>query len=337
MKKVFLINFDVGSGIEYTGNMFLSILEEKHIVYNYKHQNPSFIVLEELIKQRPDIIVVNEFYSRIVEGLYSYKLMRAEVKIVQIFHDWKRLNNIFIDGAVVSDQQVIERYYISCVDRVFYLNFKPIDASWNDGVKFINPVGAYFPVSNADYKVITPWSSRSGACYIGNILPLRISQEFLFELKKYPEIVIDCYGKTFENEYAEYYDEFNALSNINYCGMLAQDKVCETLNKYKYFIISHENKPEVFLIILLQAILCGTIPLVCNNRSFHKDHYRWIDWADSFYFGYNAPNEMLDALMYFVTESIDLSFVSEDISKRACEKYSFSGLKEMVLSALEGI
>jgi hypothetical protein len=336
MTKVFFINYDVGSGIEYAGNMFYEILKERYDVYHYKSQNPSFIMLEEIVKQKPDIIVSNEFFSRGIEAIYSYKIMNPRVKIVQIFHDWQTLNSIYLEEKK-DDKDLLKSYYLSNTNCVIYLNFKPKEQHWDARVKRLNPISAYFPVHSDDYKIITPWNERKGVCYIGNILPLRLSYEFLRELKKYPTLYIDCYGKSFEKDHINYYRLFNKLENINYLGMIQQEKVCEVLNRYKYFVLAHDVSSEIFLVILLQAILCGTIPIVSNDRSSNSFNYKWIDWADSFYFGYNNPKDMLQNLSRFIETDIDFSDISNDISRRSAEKFSFSKLKNIIFSSLEDL
>ena len=83
MKKLFLVNLDVGSGIEYAGNMFLKILQKKYEVFNYKHQNPYFIVLKDIMSKNN----IEEYKSKLIKeinnftlGEYSNKHLKEVIK-----------------------------------------------------------------------------------------------------------------------------------------------------------------------------------------------------------------------------------------------------------------
>lgn len=332
MKKCFYINFNVGSGIEYTGNTFLETIKKKYDVYEYKLQNPSCVIIEELVKASPDVIIINEMFLRAIEAAYFYKRVKPETRVVQICHDWKNIFDIFNEKRL-NDSNVLQQYYLNKIDRIVLLNFKPNELKWPTLFNTSMLVQAYFPIDET-FRIKTPWSQRKNFCFIGNISNLRLTKEFLEQLKDFPEIEIDIYGKKVDLKDKEYYSLFDGLKNINYLGELEQKDVSNTLNKYKYFIMAHSSESEVFFITLLQAIFCGTIPLISNDRLGKNINYKWIDWANGFYFGCNKEKELLKNIAEIVKNNPDSSELSKDIYERASKKFSMKQLKSILISAI---
>jgi len=338
MKKVFFIGFDVGSGIEYTGKMFLKMLQEDYDVYEYNMQNPAFLIIEDIIKYEPDIIVLNEHFTRTSEAAYFYRTMNKRVKIIQILHGWSTINNIYDNEPPENDSMCLLHYHYNNADAIFLLNSKPSSIPWH--ANFRNEsrlIQGYFPVDENEYKIYTPWNERNDFCVVSNIFPLRLTTKFLNEVKKCPDIKIDCYGKKIEGDYEGYYKLFDSIENFNYKGLAKQKDISGILNKYKYLVLAHDDGGEVFYIALLQAILCGTIPLIANNRLSPKKHYKWIDWADGLYFGCNTEKELVKNMKNLFDKKPDLTLISNFIQKTAINKFSFNELKKKFLSVVRSL
>lgn len=338
MKKIFFIGFNVGSGIEYTGKMFLKMLQEDYDVYEYDMQNPAFLIIEDIIKYKPDIIILNENFTRAIEAAYFYRTMNKRVKIIQILHGWSSINGVYDDDPPQNDSICISHYHYNNADAIFLLNFKPSDIDWHENFSNKNSlIQGYFPVDENEYKITTPWNERNDFCVVSNIFPLRLTTEFLNEVKNYPDIKIDCYGKKLEGEYKEYYKLFDSIENFNYKGLAEQKDISKILNKYKYLILAHADGSEIFYIALLQASCCGTIPLISNNRLSPKKHYKWIDWAEGLYFGCNTEKELVKNMKNILDTKPDLTSISNIIRKTAVNKFSFNELRKKFLNVVRSL
>jgi len=103
MKKIFYLNPSVGSGIEYAGNIFANWLQDSQKEYdliNYKYQNPSYLVFQDIINERPDIIILNEYHIQNVRAVLHYKMLNKNVKVLYIIHVWKYLFDILENSFV---------------------------------------------------------------------------------------------------------------------------------------------------------------------------------------------------------------------------------------------
>ena len=332
MKRLLYLNFKVGSGIEYVGNLFYNILKDKFTVHNYQLQNPSCIIIDEIVKFEPEIIILNEVYRRSMEAAYFYKRMKPQTKVIQICHDWCKIFEAYENNRMENDIKVLHQHFFNKIDTIFLLNFKKNHLKWPSKFEAKNIVQGYFP-SEEKYKITKPWDERKDICYIGSIEPLRLSEKFLQNLKMYPEIKIDCYGRKVETINEKYYNLFDSVDNISYKEILEQDQVADKLNEYKYFILAHEDAGEVFFLILLQAIMCGTIPLISYNSIINNRlDSNWLDWANGFYFGCENEIDLLENTRKILKEKPDLKETSIQISENIRKKFSIDKLRKLFLS-----
>lgn len=327
MKKVLMVNLDVGSGIEYCGNIFTGWLREREdvILEVIKDQNPSTIIVDQIIKILPDIIVLNEQFDRVFQAVYYYKKFNPRTKVLLLNHSWKNIMVKCEDARNDIDSikwQFNRTFFDETCDIIINLNCKPKSVEWPLYVKN-KMIDSYFPVDQS-FMNSMEWSSRKKMFLIfGSIGPLRISEEFISSIDG-TNLHIDCYGRMDGKE--EYMSKFNKCKELVYKGIVPQEKVSDVLNQYKYFIMPH-NGTEIFNISLLQAILCGTIPVVCNDRNSKNFDYTWIDWADGLYFGCYRTSDLVHNLLKLSAEKPDLSEVSNHISKLASEKFSYKKVK----------
>jgi len=338
MKKIFYINPAVGSGIEYAGNIFsnwLKALPGKYDLINYKYQNPSYLVFKDIIKAMPDIIVLNEYYIQNVRAVLHYKMLNENVKVLYILHVWKYLIDIMETSITgrngnnsMGKMMDHNHFVLNSVDDILILNYKP-----DNTLPYIHNVrikNGYMPTDPDVYKITCEWKERPNNFLIaGNIIPLKLSEEFIRKISK-TNIEVDCYGKydlDSPEEFGatdEYYKLLLKCKNIKLYGLYPQERMASLLNEYKYIIMPHDGY-ETFNFTLLQAIYCGTIPLVINDRKTEKYDYTWIDWADEMYIGTNTVDSMIQIIEKNC--ATDMTSFSKKISSDAFKKFNYINLK----------
>jgi len=342
MKKLFYYHFDVGSAIEFSGDIFGQWIKEsgeEYEIYTHKDQSQGYETFPLLQEQKPDVIILNENYAKAVEPIMYYKLINPDVKVVFIAHVWRDLEyaysfrSDFRKPSNILDWIKFHKFIEDTADEIFCLNYKP-DGKFHPNIQDKTHNHSY-PTDPEFFGNFIPWNNRAGNFLIaGNLLEHKIHPEFLDALRG-SDIKIDVYGYS---EYddpkkKEYVEKILAHPNFNYCGLYPQDKMPELFNLYKYFILPH-NGYEPFNWTLLQAISCGTIPLVSNDRKTNQFDKTWIDWAEDLYFGCNTPNGLAANLEVLSSQPRDMSDISLNISAKAQSRFNYSEMKEAFLKAL---
>ena len=343
--KVLFVNLHIGSGVEVAGDTYREWIYEainESITYIEYNKSFDFIKVEEfskfLIKENPDIIIVNESFEVIMLPIYFHKLYK-NIKIIHILYLWTYL----YDYNISHIPTIMHNSYYELCDKIFITNYLPLNKSLPSN---FNPKKFYNtsqPVNPDKYNIVKKWKNRDKMfCYIGNIIPQKLSLEFIKEIKK-TSIKIDCYGKIppldgkWSNylEYnEEYIDNFNSCENLNYMGVLKFEDVEKIFNEYKYFILPTSGQ-EPFNQCLLQAIYCGTIPLVVNDRTTKKFDYTWIDWAKGLYLNWNKVNEFIENLINIVDKNPDYSNMSENIRNEAIKKFNYAEYKSEFIRTIK--
>jgi len=179
------------------------------------------------------------------------------------------------------------------------------------------------PVSKKDYKIITPWKDRKKLFgHFGGVSENRLSQKFVDGIK-HTDIHIDYYGEDKENR-------LNQIPNLIPHPRIKQEDMPVKLNEYKFFVLPH-NGSEVFFITLLQSIMCGTIPLVVNDKNTKNFDPRWIDWADKLYFGNDDVETFIQNLERLSQDTNDFAEISNSISYRAHLKFDEDIIKKEII------
>ncbi len=335
MDKLYYFNPNVGSGVEETGNVFENWLTKLNFKLTVS-KNQSYAVnhFEDLIKNNPDIIVINDAFPNILKAVYYYRLTKPNTKILLLMHTWQILydkNRL----KEISEENYTFNKFMEVVDKILILNYKSfgsLPTNLNGRV-----VNGYHPINSLVYRPKVSWKNRKKLfCYVGNILPHKMSLEFIKQIQD-TDLVVDCYGKldNVNINLIEYTREFELCSeNLKYQCVLNQEKVSDYLCQYKYFILPHDGF-EPFNMVLLQAILCGTIPLVVNDRKTKLFDYRWIDWAKNLYFGCNTVPELLGNMKNIVIEQPNWEEVSMKMVKRGREKFNHTSLSETFKGILD--
>ena len=291
------INHDVGSGIEYIGNIFLNWTKELYLTSVISNQNPPILIYKELIEQNPNIIILNEYYERTLEAISFYKSSFPKTKIIFINHSSKLVDN------KKNDRNIAIRELYNKIDVKIGLNSK----GGKDVIDF-----EYMPVNPEIYKIKTSWKDRKKDFIIlGNINNQKISSKFI----KKNKVKMDCYGINNGD-----YEVFNNDKNLKYISKLEQEKVPEVLNEYKYAIFPFGGK-EIFSISILQSILCGTIPIVLNDSGNN-----WTKWTDGFVYLSDNVNTFCNNIEKLSKNTEILNF--ENVRISAVEKFNYLNLKE---------
>ena len=338
MKKVLLLNFDVGSGVEYFGNVISKILQGRPDIdlVEIKRQDHWAFITNDIIEINPDVIILNDLFERYVVCSYMYKLFKPETKVICFSHTWKNLfisKNFNTLNHYEKDFLVLKQHLFKFCDKIFILNCMPQAAIEKNVYK--NVINTYFPVDDDLYKIKVNWYDRKkNFLYLGSIIPSKFSELFI-DLISETNLSIDCYGflhtniPEYEEKNREYITKFTSCKNLKYKGIIPQEDIPDLLNEYKFLVLPH-NGEEIFNISLLQAIKCGTIPLVSNDRTTNKFDFGWIDWAQGLYYGCNKEEELISNLKEHQFNGIEKGDeISKLISERASEKFSYSRFKEI--------
>jgi glycosyltransferase involved in cell wall biosynthesis len=326
--KIFFINQDVGSALEYSGNIFLSWMQELENceILNYKHQNPSPIIYNEIEKFNPDILILNEYFKRVIEATYFWKKHKPSTKIFFINYVSSTMIEKFNDP---NEQIFFQDYFLNIADYIFTLN--ELEPGQIFPKKLQDKLETWFCPTNPEvFKITVPWGQRrKNFLYLGNILPHKMELEFI-DLFAKTDMLLDCYGRIFEGN--EINENIQNASNIILHGIVPQLDVPEIFNEYKYFVLPHANIPEPFNWTLLQAMFCGTIPLVKNDPSYNNN---WLSWADGLYFGSKKSDKLIENMKEMLNYGKDLTPISNAISQTAQERFNYRKMKERFQEILQ--
>jgi len=320
--KIFFYNLNVGSGIEKIGNIILGMLDGYNVT-EYKMQNPPCILIDELAKVRPDVIIMNEFYPRLIHATYFYKSLFPETKIILVNHTLTMLRALPLDidkerhfENVSKDGEVLINYAVrNKIDHIINLNWYPYDVGLPDWLeRKIKHI--LFPVKSSEFNIGIPFNQRrKDFLYFGNVLPHKLSLEFLDEFSK-TDMTLDIYGKVFDKPELEEYNRIIEKSqNINYLGFCPNDKVHEVMNSYRFFISARDGH-EPFMTVMAEAIMSGMIPLIANDRT--KRGAEWIDHYVGCYLEYQSLSELLEMMKYYLKKKGDNEFIIT-LTERASE------------------
>jgi len=329
-KKVFVANPNVGSAIEYMGNILCDWLSDLDVsVYDYKHQTRFTHTLKHLHEFEPDLIILNEYYFRLAAAALGYQRL-FDTPLVHVDHVWKRLNKTTRDCSEGLQEYEIYNELRQYSHHVFCLNYKPEGVSWHKDIRG-RVSNRYYATDPNLFSVSKPWSERDKMfCYIGNMIPHKLSSDFLAKVTD-TDLVVDCYGSLKEEgQYNLTFDRAVEHGNINYYGLVPQLEVPAVMNEYKYLVLPH-NGYEPFNWVVKQCLHCGTIPLITNNRS--STHYdpTWIDWAQGMYMGCEYTSEFLENLEQLDDERPDHSGMSEHLSQEVRRRFPYQEFKDEFL------
>jgi len=353
--KVYIYNLTTGSGVETTGNRIFSMFDEYEEsnpgrVVKYTKQNPPFILLKDIVEEKPDVVIMNELHTRVMLAVQAYKTTHPDVVVILLNHCHPYLT----DYPIPSDSKMFEwtdedgskainGFLMDGIDWIINLNHRPESEVIHQGLA--NKVRErYFPIDDR-FTITKPWGQRSkDFFFFGAIYPIKLSGEFIEKIANRSDIEIDIYGrwrKDPENEDMLDYDEYRKTiensPNIHYLGRIPDEVLIETLNQYRFFVLPHDG-PEPFCLCLAEAIRCGCIPLVVNQRG--QLWSGWIDWALDCILEYNTVDRMIEKMYYYLSKKNDGSFVNElesrsgEISARMTNKTNYDEFKKLLFELI---
>ena len=350
--RIFLFNFNVGSGIENLGNTFCKMLREYEQeggnidIMEYKLQNPPCILIDALVKYKPDIIILNETYTRTIKAVYYYKKCFPNTKAILINHTLSHLRNLPIKdekaNELLSHDEIVTTNYfmINMVDKIINLNCYP-DRNRHNYPDWLRKktVDILFPIDYRIFKKTKPFENRKiDFFYFGNVSNHRLSKEFLklFDDLEH-DMVLHVYGKLAGDE------DYNRLiltsDKIIYHGYVKQENLVDTLNDCR-FLINARAYGEPFFMSMGEAIMCGCIPMVVNDRK--KKWSNWIDHYNGCYLEYQSNESLLSAMRKFNERRNDtelLKLLDKTSSENAEEmkgRTDYERFKNLLISIVEG-
>ena len=347
--RIYFFNLNVGSGIERAGNTFLGMLDEyrkRHPenVIEYKLQNPPAILIQDLIKYNPDVIIMNEYFPRLIEVCYYYKIFRKNTKIILLNHCYDTLLDFSSSGPEERnspDRKIVINYAFSgdTIDYIINLNYHPENKPYPPNIRQ-KTIDMYHTLSDDIWKCKVPFSKRKkDFLYVGNLLPHKFSREFVDKFSK-TNMKIDIYGKMFEKEeLADYNQKILKSKNFNYLGYCPPEKIVDVYNKYRFLVVPHHGY-EPFMFVLLEALKTGTIPLVVIDTRKSDREGEWITWANGLYFKHNTVNELLAKMRWYLDNKNKTNVMeglgkeSDSISKEINKRTNYEKLKERFLKII---
>lgn len=334
-KKVLYLNYDVSGGVEYSGGVIGEWINELGlIVYEIKNQDSPTRIFRHFETYRPDMVVINELFDRSTIPTFYYRMLFPNTRVVVIAHSWKEINHIFdnIDYKRIHDLELLR-----LADCIICLNYN-IKHQWNRWVP-IRIMNKHMPCNPNIFYPKVQWEDREKLfCYAGQIHPLKFSEKFIDLLSGSTAVKIDCYGNMWDiPEMRDYNKKFTTTRSISYKGNVAQERVAEILNQYKFYVMPHTGY-ELFNFTLMQAIFCGTIPLVSLDRISNTFDHSWIDWTKGLANVCNTEVELFNNLRE-IQKAGNAEFAKESkiIVERANERFSYSEFKKQFQEMLLGL
>jgi glycosyltransferase involved in cell wall biosynthesis len=315
-------NPNVGSGIEYVGDVFKSWIDELSIPYiEVKDQDhPLHLTKNHFSKIKPDVIIINEEFDSICNAASYYKLLNPDTKIVYIHHSWQSIIHLYQNQKYENRHK---RSLLELSDHIICVNYPPENTQFPEHLKH-KIYKAFMPVDTNEYYPKTPYVERiKSFVYIGNIIKHKMSETFVKEINKSDcDVNIDCYGRIIGD--GEYKNLFLSCENITYKGYADQKDIPDILNRYQFYVLAHDGH-EPFNISLLQSILCGTIPLIMESKS-----KEWLHWAKRLYLMDDDLHNFIKFLVTMATQKYvsEMSIISNNIVDIAQSRFNYTKFKE---------
>lgn len=345
--KIYFYNLNVGSGIERAGNTFLGMLDKYHKrhsgrVLEYKDQNPSAILVQDLIRYNPDVIVMNDYFSRLIEACYYYKLFKKNTKVILLNHCYDTL--LHSPEAENRDQEVAVNYAFRgrTIDHIINLNYHPENKPYPSHIRE-KTIDMCHTLRDDIWKCKVSFLKRKkDFLYAGNLLPHKFSQEFIDKFSK-TNMKIDIYGRIWDEldgkDMKDYNQKILKSKNFNYLGYCSPEKIIDIYNEYRFLVVPHDGR-EPFMFVLLEALKTGTIPLVVNDTRKSDSMGDWIAWADGLYWKHNSVDELLASMGWYLHNKNKtnvmkrLSKESELISQKINKRTNYEQFKKRFLEII---
>lgn len=326
MTGIWFCNLNVGSGIEATGDRIISMLDDyKGEVHVYKHQNPPYLIYNNILEKKPDIIILNEYYPRTMEPVAYYKATYPDTLVILLNHDWRRVDHVPFDTDTPKEEHGLSSHdqvshlnhaWNNLIDVFINLNHVPDDVDYPSWAKY-KTINKLHPIPD-EFTITKRWKDRTKHfMHFGVIWPHRLPMSFMESLKG-TKMHLDVYGTLREEKTEETKDYNRSLIEhpcVDYKGYIPDEELIDTLNQYRFWLLPCEGT-ELFCLCMAEAIRCGVIPLV--SSPVHNYKSKWADWADGHYFRYANNEEILNRMKYYFERKDDPKFI-EDLERFSVE------------------
>lgn len=289
MKTVFLF-YNSGSG-GFVANLMIknAIMnlwpdnEYKEIYEKYSNKEYYIPFLE---KEKPDIIILQDFYIGLIEAAIEYKSKSKNKCKVLLFSFTPYEKNDYEDS--------IDQFFVPYRENEFL--------SLPKNCSYYNP-----PLEISNFKIIKNYNNRKkNICTFARLNGEKTNTNIL-EFFKNEMIHYDYYAvKQLEYNNEQYH--LKMLFDNKFCNLYEQVSRIElplVLNNYKFHILCSR---ECFSIITLEAMACGTIPILISNKENFDYELSWIpknfgykftstsDFKNNFYDVINDKNNYYKSL-----------------------------------------
>jgi len=350
--KIFYISLTVGSGVQNTGDRIGTMFDKyskdnpgKFLVYS--HQNSSSTLADELIKFKPDVIMLNEHYYRCFVAILFHKKYNPDTVIIYFNHCYPRL----VEFPTKARQEEGVEYgtltdaFLQSCDLIYNLNHHPSDEPYVYHLrKKIKDM--YFPIPREQWYITTPWSKRKRLfMFWGGVFPIKFSEKFVNAIA-HTDLEVDVYGKIYEEndrykEYKPYWEKVRKTNQLKVMGRIEDDNLLEVVNSYKFFICPHYGT-EPFMLTLGESCMAGTIPLMHNDVGGGRAGQNWRAWADGLYIDHDSIDSLINRmkLVRNVHNDPDYAAILEkysyDISEAMSSRLNYDRFKRDLFTFIFG-
>jgi hypothetical protein len=331
--KIFFIALTVGSGVQNTGERITKMFDKyskdnpgKFMVYLY--QNSSTTMTDELIKFKPDIIMLNEHYYRCFIAMLFYKKYNPDTILIYFNHCYPRLIEFPTKPSAEEgiEYGVHTDVFLQSCDLIYNLNHHPSDEPYAYPFRK-KTIDIYFPIPREEWHITTPWSKRKRLfMFWGGVFPAKFSEKFIDAIAD-TDLEVDVYGQIHDEndrhvKYKPYWEKLRRTKQLQVMGKIENNNLLNTVNSYKFFICPHYGT-EPFMLTLGEACMAGTIPLMHNDVGRGRAGQNWRAWADNLYIDHSSVDSLIDKMKLLRNVHTDPDYAA------VLEKYSYDISEEM--------
>ena len=242
MFNILVVNRNNGAGVEFEGNLFIEILQrtigiDNIDIYSSQCRN----VLSKFDFTPYDLIILNDID---IDKYKEYDNLNIPIININFGGTGNRSKAIDI---VIDINMLYTSYYERDMWNYYPINFISGNI-WND---------------------YTRWEERSDdILYVSRLSKEKVTPEFLNYIRGLGK-TIDFYGLITDKKYYEQNKDV-----INYKGYVNHKELVKVYNQYKSIYLY--SATECLSMTLREAILCGAVPIVYDDKNYTKPIENYI-------------------------------------------------------------
>jgi len=299
MKKILFLFYNAGAGVHVANSMVedavRSLPYDLTFCREYGNDSSATYYYPLIVKDSPDIIVLQDFFPGLIQAAVDYKMQENAACKILLFS--------FTTYPTAAD---IDKALLEKLDGI-YLPHRD-----NPVVDTPAHVNTFHPPLNLSrFKPYRSWADREKVfCSIGRLIDTKCSVSLLSQFQNY-KAPYDYYANRVDvtardQTYCNLVASFNEFATLH--PQLTRGQVARTLNNYKYHILLAEG--DCFSIITLEALACGTIPILICSTNRRQGLLSWL--PESFGLHYRSIEDFANDIPRLQT--VDLSKKSKDES-----------------------